>query len=194
MNLQIDLDKNSPEVLDRVIIAYGFNTKLALANHLGMASSSLAARYKRGLFPADIVVRCMAETGVTLEWLVTGEGKKYDDGKLDVMKFSRKKLVDGQLFESGYLMFDKVMFLPGVPLPTDPICVLDERTQYIIDQKFADVYDGQWVVNIEGKVSVRTLTRIPVQKVRVSGVGMAFDCSIDDIEIIGRVVMTCNNG
>lgn len=194
MNLQIDLDKNSPEVLDRVIVAYGFNTKLALANHLGMASSSLAARYKRGLFPADIVVRCMAETGVTLEWLVTGEGKKYDDGKLDVMKFSRKKLVDGQLFESGYLMFDKVMFLPGVPLPTDPICVLDERTQYIIDQKFADVYDGQWVVNIEGKVSVRTLTRIPVQKVRVSGVGMAFDCSIDDIEIIGRVVMTCSNG
>ena len=194
MNLQIDLEKNSPEVLDRVIIAYGFNTKLALANHLGMASSSLAARYKRGLFPADIVVRCMAETGVTLEWLVTGEGKKYDDGKLDVMKFSRKKLVDGQLFESGYLMFDKVMFLPGVPLPTDPICVLDERIQYIIDQKFADVYDGQWVVNIEGKVSVRTLTRIPVQKVRVSGIGMAFDCSIDDIEIIGRVVMTCSNG
>lgn len=194
MNLQINLDKNSPEVLDRVIVAYGFNTKLALANHLGMASSSLAARYKRGLFPADIVVRCMAETGVTLEWLVTGDGKKYDDGKLDVMKFSRKKLVDGQLFESGYLMFDKVMFLPGVPLPTDPICVLDERTQYIIDQKFADVYDGQWVVNIEGKVSVRTLTRIPVQKVRVSGVGMAFDCSIDDIEIIGRVVMTCSNG
>lgn len=194
MNLQIDLEKNSPEVLNRVIIAYGFNTKLALANHLGMASSSLAARYKRGLFPADIVVRCMAETGVTLEWLVTGEGKKYDDGKLDVMKFSRKKLVDGQLFDSGYLMFDKAMFLPGVPLPTDPICVLDERTQYIVDQKFADVYDGQWVVNIEGKVSVRTLTRIPIQKVRVSGVGMAFDCSIEDIEIIGRVVMTCSNG
>ena len=194
MKLQIDLDKSSPEVLDRVVEAYGFHTKIALANHLGMASSSLAARYKRGLFPADIVVRCMAETGVTLEWLVSGEGKKYDDGKLDVMKFSRKKLVDGELFESGYLMFDKVMFLPGVPLPADPICVLDERTQYIIDQKFADVYDGQWVVNIEGKVSVRTLTRIPVQKVRVSGIGMAFDCSINDIEIIGRVVMTCNNG
>ncbi|QUT16145.1 phage repressor protein CI [Rahnella inusitata] len=194
MNLQIDLDKNSPDVLDRVIEAYGFNTKLALANHLGMASSSLAARYKRGLFPADIVVRCMAETDVTLEWLVSGKGKKYDDGKLDVMKFSRKKLVDGELFESGYLMFDKVMFLPGVPLPTSPICVLDEKTQYIVDQKFADVYDGQWIVNIEGKVSVRTLTRIPIHKVRVSGVGMAFDCSIDDIEIIGRVVMTCSNG
>lgn len=171
--------------------AYGFQTKLALANHLGMASSSLAARYKRGIFPADIVVRCMAETDVTLEWLVTGNGKKHDDGKLDVMKFSRKKLVDGQLFESGYLMLDKVMFLPGVPLPTDPICILDEKQQYIADRKFGDVYDGQWLVDIEGKVSVRTLTRIPVQKVRVSGVGMAFDCGIADIKIIGRIILTC---
>ncbi|MWL34692.1 phage repressor protein, partial [Escherichia coli] len=36
----------------------------------------------------------------------------------------------------------------------------------------------------------RTLTRIPVGKVRVSGVGMAFDCGIDDIKIIGRIVLT----
>lgn len=192
MSLQIDLDKSSPDVLDRVIEAYGFQTKLALANHLGMASSSLAARYKRGLFPADIVVRCMAETDVTLEWLAKGTGKKYDDGKLDVMKFSRQKLVDGQLFESGYLMFDKVMFLPGTPLPTLPICVLDEKTQYIVDQKFDDIYDGQWLVNIEGKVSIRNVVRIPIRKVRVSGVGMAFDCSIDEIDVMGRIILTIN--
>ncbi|MDF3618646.1 helix-turn-helix domain-containing protein, partial [Enterobacter hormaechei] len=38
-------------MLDRVIQAYGFNTKLALAEHLDIASSSLANRYKRDLFP-----------------------------------------------------------------------------------------------------------------------------------------------
>lgn len=193
MNLQIDLNKSSPDVLDRVLEAYGFQTKLALANHLGMASSSLAARYKRGLFPADIVVRCMAETDVTLEWLAHGTGKKFDDGKLDTMKFSRKKLIDGQLFESGYLMFDKVLFLPGIPLPNDPICVIDEKNQYIVDQNFADVYDGQWLVNIEGKISIRNLVRVPVRKVRVSGIGMAFDCAIDDIEVIGRVVLVISS-
>ncbi|HAA0012855.1 TPA_asm: phage repressor protein CI, partial [Salmonella enterica subsp. enterica serovar Infantis] len=31
---------------------------------------------------------------------------------------------------------------------------------------------------------------IPIKKVRVSGVGMAFDCSIEDIKILGRVVLT----
>ncbi len=156
-----------------------------------MAASSLSARYKRGGLPADIMVKCIAETGVSLEWLATGEGKRFENDELDIMKFTRVKLVDGQLYDSGYLMLDKVMFLPGVPLPQDPICIIDEKQQYIADRKFGDVYDGQWLVDIEGKVSVRTLTRIPIQKLRVSGVGMAFDCGIEDIKIIGRIILTC---
>ncbi len=190
MNLQIEFSRGGAEVLDRVIQAYGFNTKLALAEHLDIASSSLANRYKRDFFPADIVVRCMAETGATLEWLATGQGRKFNDDELDIMKLPRKKIVDGKLYESGFLMLDKVTFLPGKPLPQNPICVIDNTMQYIVDQHFTEVYDDVWLVEVEGKTSVRTLTRIPVGKVRVSGVGMAFDCGIDDIKIIGRIVLT----
>ncbi|EJG4225497.1 phage repressor protein CI [Salmonella enterica] len=190
MNLQIEFSHGGAEVLDRVIQAYGFNTKLALAEHLDIASSSLANRYKRDFFPADIVVRCMAETGATLEWLATGQGRKFNDDELDIMKLPRKKIVDGKLYESGFLMLDKVTFLPGKPLPQNPICVIDNTMQYIVDQHFTEVYDDVWLVEVEGKTSVRTLTRIPVGKVRVSGVGMAFDCAIDDIVVIGRVVLT----
>jgi len=63
LSLQIDFQSGAKEVLDRVLQAYGFSTKLALAEHLGIASSSLANRYSRGYFPSDIVVRCMADTG-----------------------------------------------------------------------------------------------------------------------------------
>ncbi|MDM3091570.1 helix-turn-helix domain-containing protein [Citrobacter sp. Cf072] len=190
---KINLDVDSTPILNRVIEAYGFTQKLQLAEHLDMAASSLSSRYKRGVFPADIVVKCIAETGVNLEWLATGEGKKFNDNELDILKFPRKKLVDGQLYDSGYAMFDKIFFRAGTPLPAAPICVQDEKAQYILDQQFAEVFDGEWLVNIEGKSSIRTLTRIPVKKVRVSGVGMAFDCGLEDIEIIGRVVMTIVN-
>lgn len=190
---RIDPDTDSAPVLDRIIEAYGFTQKMQLAEHLDMAASSLSGRYKRGGLPADIMLKCMAETGANLEWLATGSGKKFDDEELDILKFPRKKLVDGQLYDSGYVMFDKVLFRAGVPLPTSPICVQDEKAQYILDQQFAEVFDGEWLVNIEGKTSIRTLTRIPVKKVRVSGVGMAFDCGLEDIEIIGRVVMTIVN-
>ncbi|WP_227630553.1 helix-turn-helix domain-containing protein, partial [Klebsiella pneumoniae] len=89
---------------------------------LGIASSSLANRYKRDFFPADIVVRCMAETGATLEWLVTGNGPKFDGEELDILRVSRQKIVDGQLYESGVLMLDKATFLPGKAVPQTPLC------------------------------------------------------------------------
>ena len=187
---KIDLNVDSTPILNRVIEAYGFTQKLQLAEHLDMAASSLSSRYKRGVFPADIVVRCVAETGANLEWLATGQGRKFSDDELDILKLPRKKIVDGKLYESGFLMLDKVTFLPGKPLPQNPVCVIDNSLQYVIDQHFTEVYDDVWLVEVEGKTSVRTLTRIPVGKVRVSGVGMAFDCGIDDIKIIGRVVLT----
>ncbi|MDC9591215.1 phage repressor protein CI [Xenorhabdus sp. XENO-10] len=185
-------NENNTEVLDRIMEAYGFSSKMMLADHFEMAASSLSGRYRRPGFPADMVVRCMAETGICLEWLVTGQGKKFDDETLDILKLSNHKLVDGQLYQSGYVMFDKVLFSAGVQFPKDPISVLDNKIHYIIDRKFADVYDGQWLVDIEGKVSFRELTRIPVKRVRVSGVGMAFDCNLDDINILGRVIGKCS--
>lgn len=190
VNLQIEFSQGGAAVLDRVIQAYGFTTKIALAEHLDIASSSLANRYKRDFFPADIVVRCMAETGATLEWLATGKGKKFENEEIDILKMPRRKIVDGLLYESGVYMLDKVSFLPGMPLPKSPLCVLEGNTQFIVDTTFSEVYDDLWLVEIEGKTSIRTLTRIPVKKVRVSGVGMAFDCGIDEINVIGRVVLT----
>ncbi|EDS1705978.1 phage repressor protein CI [Citrobacter youngae] len=191
---KINLDVDSTPVLNRVIEAYGFTQKLQLAEHLDMAASSLSSRYKRGVFPADIVVKCIAETGANLEWLATGIGKKFENDELDILKMPRKKLVDGQLFDSGHAMFDKIFFRAGTPLPSDPICIQDEKAQYILDQQFAEVFDGEWLVNIEGKASIRTLTRIPVKKVRVSGVGMAFDCALEDIDVLGRVVLVISEG
>ena len=181
---------HSSAVLERIVEAYGFTSKLQLADHFQMAASSLSARFKRGIFPADMVIRCVAETGAGLEWLSTGNGKKFDDEELDVLKLPRSKIVDGQMYEAGFYLLDKVSFLPGKSIPQDAICIIDSSTQYIVDRQFSEIYDDEWLVEIEGKVSIRTLTRIPVKKVRISGVGMAFDCSIEDINVLGRITLT----
>jgi len=194
MNLQIDFSKGGNDTLDRVIEAYGFKTKVALADHLGIASSSLANRYKRDFFPSDIVVRCMADTGATLEWLATGSGPKFSGDALDVLRIPRQKVVDGLVYDSGTLMLDKDTFLPGKTVPTSPLCIIEGLKMFIIEKSFSEVFDGEWLVEIEGKTSVKTLTRIPVKRVRISGTGAAFDCAIDDINVIGRVALTIISG
>lgn len=195
MSLDIDFNSGGGVVLDRVIEAYGFKTKIALAEHIGIASSSLAMRYRRDFYPADIVVRCMAETGANLEWLSKGTGPKFGNEDLDIIRVQRKKIVDGQLYDFGVLSLDKAMFQPGKSISQKPLCIIDEQKSHIIEQGLTETYDGDWLVEIEGKISIRTLTHIPVKRVRVTGgSGAAFDCSIDDINVIGRVVLTIING
>lgn len=194
MSLEIDFNSGGGVVLDRVIEAYGFKTKIALAEHLGIASSSLAMRYRRDYYPADIVVRCMADTGANLDWLSKGIGPKFGKDDVDILKVLRKKAVDGQLYDSGILFLDKTTFQQGKPIPANPLCIVDGSTTFIIEMEFTEIFDGEWLVEIEGKTGVRTLTRIPVKRVRVSGSSSAFDCSIDDIKVIGRVVLTIISG
>ncbi|WP_324187746.1 MULTISPECIES: helix-turn-helix transcriptional regulator [Proteus] len=115
------MDGASAPVLDRITETYGFGSKIMLAEHFDMAASSISARYRRGGFPSDLVVQCMAETGVTLEWLATGKGKMYENQSADILRLKNHKLIDGEMFEAGELMIDKVMFGAGTPLPSSPI-------------------------------------------------------------------------
>ncbi len=189
----LEIFGESAPVLDRIMDAYGFSSKIMLAQHFEMASSSLAGRYKRNNFPADLVIRCVAETGVSLEWLATGQGQKFDDDELDILKLPNNKLIDGKLYPSGYLMIDKAIFTAGVAIPSKPICLLDGKNHLIIDRQFDEVYDGKWLIEIDGKISIRELTRMPMQRVRVSGVGMAFDCTLKELDVIGRVITNIEN-
>ncbi|CAI1058618.1 Bacteriophage CI repressor helix-turn-helix domain [Serratia quinivorans] len=189
-HLSFDFPKSTSEALDRVVAAYGFSMKMQLAEHLGIAASSLSARYKRDVFPADIVLQCALETGTSIEWLVTGRGGNSQDIKSDTLSLIRKRLINGQLYEADKVLFDKGIFLEPNHAPTSPMCLIDGNIQYIVDEKYSEVHDGLWLVEIEGKIGIRTLTRIPVKKVRISGTGAAFDCDLDDITVLGRVVLT----
>ncbi|WP_413742273.1 phage repressor protein CI [Sodalis sp. RH15] len=192
MRLHIDLTKGGKEVLNRVLEAYGFDTKLALCHLLDISSSSLAMRYKRDFFPADIVVRCMADTGVTLEWLATGRGKKHAEDKDDVSSLPASKLVDGELYEMNPLKIDEKFFSTPQSPVKNPSIVADGAIQYIITHDFEEVQDGRWLLKIEGKIFIRDVIRIPVNRVKVKGGEMPFECDLKDIEILARVVMTCS--
>ena len=185
----MNLTNGGRSAIERLVEAYGFGTRQALSDHLGVSKSTLATRYMRDIFPSDWVIQCALETGVSLQWLTTGNGPMYEDGKNDIVSIPRFKLQSGALLQSNYYLFDKA-FLPDDL--QDPIIIVDGDVTYIADRKFDEVTDGKWLVEIEGKTSVRDLTRIPVGKVRVSGVGMAFDCRIDEISVLGKIVFIGN--
>ncbi|HCJ7770024.1 phage repressor protein CI (plasmid) [Citrobacter freundii] len=197
----MDFNKGGQEVIKRLLTAYGFKTRQALCNQLGASTSTMSTRWMRDIFPADWVIQCAMETGASLEWLSFGKGEPFENGDKktsneyfatandnalgDVIAVPRKKIIDGILYDSNFYMLDKAM------LPSHlgkPVIIFDEDTPYIADQKTDEVSDGTWVVEIEGKVSVKELTRIPVGKVLVtpSSGGQSFECGINDLKPLAK--------
>ncbi|HGY5112343.1 TPA: phage repressor protein CI [Citrobacter freundii] len=183
----MDFNSGGREAIERLVEAYGFSTRQALADHLKVSKSTLATRYMRDIFPSDWVITCALETGVSLGWLSTGSGSKYEHSKSDVIPLEKKKIIDGNLFSAGTIYFDKVM------LPTDlqQVFIVDDSSIfYVVDGCTSEIQDGKWLVNIDGLYSIRDIARIPGNKLRITNDAISFDCDKNEITQCGRIIKT----
>ncbi|EMU5279163.1 phage repressor protein CI [Yersinia enterocolitica] len=185
-----DAGISNEDVLNRICEAYGFSQKVQLARHFNIAASSLQNRYTRGSISYDFIVHCSLETGIDTRWLLTGEGQT---SKREVNAENTQKtypalelftLSEGSLIENGSLNIDYKLF--GKAL-THPICVKSDGKTHVVE-KDASLSDGTWLVDIEGSISIRDLTLLPARKLHVAGGRVPFECGIDEIKTLGRVV------
>lgn len=185
--MRIDsLGWNNVDVLDRICEAYGFSQKIQLANHFDIASSSLSNRYTRGAISYDFAAHCALETGANLRWLLTGEGEAFANNR----ESSDAKRIEGFTLSEEILKSDKQLSIDAQfftkPL-TDGMAIRSEGKIYFVDKQ-ASLSDGLWLVDIEGAISIRELTKLPGRKLHVAGGKVPFECGIDDIKALGRVV------
>lgn len=185
--MRIDsLGWSNVDVLDRICEAYGFSQKIQLANHFDIASSSLSNRYTRGAISYDFAAHCALETGANLRWLLTGEGEAFVNNKEsnDTNRIDEFTLSEEILKSDKQLSIDAQFFTK--PL-TDGMAIRSEGKIYFVDKQ-ASLSDGLWLVDIEGAISIRELTKLPGRKLHVAGGKVPFECGIDDIKALGRVV------
>lgn len=185
--MSINKDTFEPTaILDRIIAVYGFTQKLQLANHFEMSPSSLQNRFTRGTISYDLAAFCSLETGASLRWLLTGEGPKFDEKPplTDPKVMNLYTLRDGILEGDSILNIDPSFLSKQI---SEGIAVRAEGKLHFVDQE-APLSDGLWLVDIEGANSIRELTLLPGKKLHVAGGKVPFECGIDEIKLIGRVV------
>lgn len=185
--IKINPNQGGKAAIERLVEAYGFTTRQALADHLEVSKSTLANRYLRDTFPADWIIQCALETGISLHWLTTGLGLKQTSQTATTEELKKFVLTSGKLVEDGACVFD-ASFLPTNL--SSPIVIIDNRITYICDQKFTEVMDGYWLINIDGNYSVRLITRLPKGMIKISTAENSFECAFSDIEVIACVRST----
>ena len=135
----MDFSTGGKAAIERLVAAYGYTTRQALCDRLGVSKSTMATRYMRDIFPADWIIQCVLETGASLEWLSYGTGEAFtginsgnsianlksanENALNDVITVQKKKIVDGNLYSANFFMLDKAM-LPSHIIK--PIIVVDD--------------------------------------------------------------------
>ncbi len=102
----------------------------------------------------------------------------FDIGKTDILRLKKEKVIDGNLLDSGTVYFDKTILPLNI---TSPIILEEDNNLYVADKSFNEIVDGQWLISIDGKYSIRTVSRIPNNNIRVTKSEITFDCPIDDL-------------
>jgi len=180
----MNLNSGGKGAIERMVEAYGFTTRQALCEQLGVSKSSLATRYMRDSFPADWVLQCALETKASLQWLTFGTGPKFEHAYSDVLHIPMKKMIDGTVFEAGSVMFDKVLMPNNL---THPALIQDGKDSFLIDTNHLDVMDGEWLISIDGKSSIKNLIRLPDNKVKIDYGKLTIDVKLSEISIVGKV-------
>jgi len=181
------LPEGGKEPIERMLKAYGFSSRQALCRHLDVSQSTMANRIMRGNFPADWVLICSMETGASLEWLTYGRGQSQTDNLNEPSSWIECiKITNGVIEKPNWVSYDASL------LPDDvitPQLVMSDRSTYVVDASKTDITDGFWLIEIDNVVSIRELYRFPGNRIRVENGKASFECQVDDIKAMGKVIL-----
>ena len=184
----MDLRRGGKAAIDRMVEAYGFKTKQALCDQLGISSSTLANRYLRDTFPADYVIQCALETGVSLHWLVSGEGNNdpHEHEHEHEHEVLLKKIINNQLITIGYYKIDNNI----IPEPSADIfaLMLTNEDIYIISTRLKKPQNGLWLVKIDNEFSIKKITKLPNGELKIDEQEYSFVSRADELNIEGGVI------
>lgn len=175
------------EAVERICEAYGYTSRLQLANYLGMSASALSTRIMRDNFPADLVLLCALETGASIYWLTTGEGVRFDQVASDTCRVPAFKIEGSEIQRQASFIYDKAV-LPDYKGELQ--IITDGKVKYFIDIASYPAADGKFLIEYSGTKSIKELTVLPGNKLRIDWGKYPIDCDITDVSLLGKVVAT----
>ncbi|PEX89105.1 phage repressor protein CI [Klebsiella sp. KG9] len=181
---EIMQNKGGQPVIERILKAYGFTTRQALCNHLGISQSTMANRYARNTFPSDWAVICSLETGASLLWLATGEGVMLEDEAV-TKTLRHLTITNGVVTSQNEIIYDSSLIPSGL---SAPFLVTFENSVYLVDSHDGEINDGWWLIEIDGLTSVREVFRFPGGRIRIENGRASFECQSQDIKVLGKVL------
>ena len=180
-------------VLSRILTAYGFKTQKELSEYFGISTGTISTWIRREFFPADMVIACALDTGVSLEWISTGIGepKAAPDAEVspgnEVLKIPQEILHLGKFHSQSTVVLDR-SFVPEIDSLEGLIFIKQGQYNWLVNLQYHEISDGMWALDIDGIKNIYSIIRKPGNIINVNNNGKSYDCYIKDVEAIGVVI------
>ncbi|WP_158175177.1 phage repressor protein CI [Grimontia hollisae] len=183
------------QLVDMLKSIYGVDKDQQLADWTGVPAPTIGTWKQRNLTPYELVMRTCLAKGVSLEYLALGKGEPFPEGSAKSLTevLQAKKLEDGKLEDLEPISFDKSL-LPASLTRENCIAFFTESTTYFVNMSDNEPNSGDYVVDIDGVISINKLQRLPGGKVSIQFDGSPVVVESKDLKVIGRVALRLVRG
>ncbi|SJN56037.1 Bacteriophage CI repressor helix-turn-helix domain protein [Vibrio ruber DSM 16370] len=186
------------KVTDRIREVLDLKSIRALAKNTEMSYSTITTWHQRKSCPFDLAIRSHLHKGVSLKWLLLGEGTPYPNAATHTYQGENqevKKLIDidlfwlknGKLTQSGTLTLEQ--FLLDELSITNVIAIREDSHTYIVDQESQQAVSGCYLIDFDGLYSINDIQRLPEQKLAIDFKGSPLVVGEDALKVSGKVVL-----
>ncbi|MBP2194703.1 phage repressor protein CI [Pantoea cypripedii] len=186
------LSNGGKPLLRRVLDTYGFTQQKQLSMLMGISEGTISTWIKRDFFPGDVVVACALDTGVSLQWLATGQGEMFQStegtqASNETLKIDKYRMESGKLLSAGHWLLDASLssvepsllnFIEGI------------SHSWLVNTASHNIGNGRWVINIDDSFDVFDVVRLPGGKIKLSNDSVSFECAVNDVKPHGAVIFT----
>ena len=181
------------EFTSRLLNVTGTTNLVELSDLLNVPRTTISTWHRRDMTAYEIAIRICLTTGASLKYVVLGEGEPFDTDVKPVdisIPLTKEVLQDGEITISNVIKFDGVL-LNSYNLNQDTVRLIEHKSELMmVDTNKTNPTSGRYLINIDGSISINHLQRLPGKKLAMSFGDSTIEVSDDDINVIGRIVMT----
>lgn len=179
-------------VTDRLLKVMNVKDYQTLASKLNIPKATISTWHSREQTPFEIISRIHLKTGVSMRWLLLGEGEMYEQATTTTVTKSKimlNELKNGQLKEVREMGIDDQTLADFGLEKEDVLAVRETGNIYFIDCSQISVSSGEYLIGIDEIFSISYLQKLPKKNISIE-FGNSSNSTVkqDDIKIIGKII------
>ncbi|ENM5889951.1 MULTISPECIES: phage repressor protein CI [Vibrio] len=170
----------------------GCKTYELMSDYFGVPNSTFSTWHTHNRTGWELIIRTHLATGASVRYMALGEGEPFDDGASSTLTSQEMQifnLVDGTLVEAGITALDLVTLDRFGLKPSFTQVIEDDSGIYYINKESTDPVAGDYLIDIDGRLSINYLQRLPGKKLAIAFGASTIEVAEEDIKVLGRVSM-----